>query len=167
MDEPRRTCSKTAEEHALDKTIQQNEAEHFRDIFKAAKIIPNKLEHYPKWRFSGTFQDFKTPIQWATLIRWILVGPNITLDHQSRQKSVDKMLLRLYKTNRQISYVTKAESSCRNPKLTFHKVIAAANPRSVNQPIYESQKHQILKSLVGWWYLSIATDQLPAPDAFI
>lgn len=45
MDERRRTCSKTAEEHALDKTIQQNEAEHFRDIFKAAKIIPNKLEH--------------------------------------------------------------------------------------------------------------------------
>ena len=50
-------------------------------------------------------------MQLATLIRWILVGSNVTLDHQPRQKSVDKMtelisqlVLRSFKTNKHVWY---------------------------------------------------------------
>ena len=139
VNEPDRICTETVEEHVLDAAVKQSEAENFKDIFKEAKIIRKKLEHQPKWRFHGTFEDFKTPMQFATLIQWILVGPNVTLDHQPRQKPVDKMtevisqpVLRSFKTNRKANYVPKAYSNCRKSKLTCWKVFVAANKNIIH-----------------------------------
>ena len=72
VNEPYRICSETAEKHALDVTIKQSEAENFGDISEAAKIIRKELQHQPKWRFNGTFEDFKTPMQLRCFIAEVL-----------------------------------------------------------------------------------------------
>ena len=76
MNEPYRICSETAEEHALDVTIKQSEAENFGDISEAAKIIRKELQHQPKWRFNGTFEDFKTSMQLRCFIAEVLTTNN-------------------------------------------------------------------------------------------
>lgn len=119
MNEPDWICSETAEENALDVAIKKRKAEKFWRNFQSSQIIRKELEHQPKWRYNGTFEDFETLIQLATLIRWILVGPYVTFDYQLGVKSVDKMrevisqlVLQSFKTNKEENYAPHTDNNC-------------------------------------------------------
>ena len=65
---PERICSQSAEDHAIEVALQQNEVEKLKEIYNAAKIIRTELENMNKWKFSGSFSDFTAPTQLSTLI---------------------------------------------------------------------------------------------------
>ena len=51
INEPQRICSESAEDHAIEVALQQNEVEKFKEIYNAANIISKEFKKLNKWKF--------------------------------------------------------------------------------------------------------------------
>ena len=60
--EPERICSESAEDHAIEVALQQNEVDKFKEIYNATETLRTELEKMSKLKFSGSFSDFTTPM---------------------------------------------------------------------------------------------------------
>ena len=111
---PERICSESAEDHAIEVALQQNEVEKFKEIYNAAKIIRTELEKMNKWKFSGSFSDFTAPTQFSTLIRWIVFGPKCSTENMSKKNFIKKItdvvtqvVIQSFMSKRQVTYDPK------------------------------------------------------------
>ena len=158
----RSLCSDKASDYALDAVMKQSEAENYGDLFKAAKLIREELEKHQKWKFTGSFNDFVVPTHLETLLRWIIVSPNVSLYKGERQRSVDKsvlvtsqLVMQSFKTSRQVRYEGKAESN-RGMNSTIE------TPLSVGIGLYIHQKTRS-KEIIDTLYdlnLSISSNKV-------
>ena len=119
LNEPDRICSTSTDNHALDMALQQSEAEKFKEIYNAAIIIRTELEKMEKWKFTGSFKDFKAPIQLSTLIRWIIYGPTVSLETKTDEKRnsimkvvdvVTQVVTQSFHSKRQVTYKSKSDN---------------------------------------------------------
>ena len=92
-----RICSESAEDHATEVALQQNEVEKLKEIYNAAKIIRTELEKMNKWKFSGSFSDFPAPTKLSTLIRWVVFGPKCATENMSKKNFIKKDQMLLHK----------------------------------------------------------------------
>ena len=89
--EPERICSESAEEHAIEVALQQNEVDKFKEIYNAAKMIRTELEKMNKWKFSASFSNFIAPTQLSTLIRCIVFSPKCATENMSKKNFIKKI----------------------------------------------------------------------------
>ena len=113
--EPDRICSESAEDHAIEMALQQSEAENFKELYNAAKIIRTELEKNNKWKFSGSFSDFTAPTQLSTLIRWIVFGPKCGTENMPEKNfikkisdTVTRVVMQNFMSKRQVNYEPKS-----------------------------------------------------------
>ena len=112
--EPERICSESAEDHAIEVALQQNEVDKFKEIYNAAKMIRTELEKMNKWKFSGSLSDFTALTKLSNLIRWIVFGPKCATENMSKKNFIKKItdvvthvVMRSFTSKRQVIYDPK------------------------------------------------------------
>ena len=125
--ESERLCSKQTQGAFIEETFK-NTKENFSTIFDCAKTIRNDIQKSQRWKFHGSFENFKffrinIPKNLSSLVRWILTGPKDITD--TRKKAFDISVTNIYqiimgsiKSNRQVNYKTVSTT---NP--VFQKIL--------------------------------------------
>ena len=110
--EPINICSSRTESRAIDIEMH-NKADDFNTLFKASKLLRKELSSHPKWAFKGSFDDFIHPKLLITFLRWILLGPNLSVESEERTRKIEntvsvaaQVLTQSFKTTRQSSLGT-------------------------------------------------------------
>ena len=108
---PEQVCSEIAQGQAVDIAISKNKREILSEILNVSKVIRDELQSQEKWKFTGTFANFKEPELLSTLIKWILIGPNEVVEYEDRRKTVENTtlivtqhIMQSFKTKRQVQY---------------------------------------------------------------
>lgn len=117
---PQRTTDKVLKEYC-------DEAEVNKDmniLCKAAAIIRKEIENTKDWQFTGTFDDFETPMKLQQLMKWVIAGPRTQLVVK-REEEVEKCSRNLaqhvvssFRTKQQLTYEPKANHTFQKNKLT-------------------------------------------------
>ena len=69
-----------------------------------------------RWKFNGSFNDFKIPKSLTTLLRWVLVGPSPSFTNESVKKTTTKhnikniaqIIMRSTKSTKQVTQNTES-----------------------------------------------------------
>ena len=76
------------------------------------------------WQFTGTFDDFETPMKLQQLMKWVIAGPRTQLVVK-REEEVEKCsrnlaqhVVSLFRTKRQLTYEPKANHMFQKNKVT-------------------------------------------------
>ena len=111
VNEPMNVCSSRTESRAMDIAIMQNQVDEFNLLFKASKLLRKELSSNPKWVFKGSFDDFVHPELLTTFLRWVLLGPNLSVEGEKRTQKIEntvsvatQVLMQSFKTKCQSSY---------------------------------------------------------------
>ena len=114
---PEMLCSVIAQEQAIDIALSNNIEESLADILRVAKAIRIELASRKKWTFTGSLSNFSEPPLLSTLVKWLLIGPNQTIEHTHRRASIDRtvsvvtqLIMQSFKTDFQVNYQTTHNS---------------------------------------------------------
>jgi len=90
---------------------------NMKAVFESAKVIRRDIAEALKqpWKFQGSLLDEnQVPKSLEAFIRWILIGPMLTLESTQREHSIQlvtrniaQTIMFAYKSDRQVSYVPK------------------------------------------------------------
>jgi len=86
-------CSETAQGQVIDIAVAQSKADNLTEILNVSKIVGNELLSQKKWAYQGSFSNFQEAPLLSALIKWILIGPNQMIEHESRRESIEKKFL--------------------------------------------------------------------------
>ena len=113
---PKRNTKKTCNLLHLvkrDKVLKEYETEVNKEmdiLCKDAAIIRKENENTKVWQFTGTFDDFETPMKLQQLFKWVIAGPRTRLVVK-REEEVEKCCRNLaqhivssFRTKRQLTY---------------------------------------------------------------
>ena len=88
-----------------------NKVDDFNTLFEASKLLRKELSSHPKWAFKGSFDDFIHPKIFISFLRWVLPGPNLSVESEKRTRKIEnavsvaaQVLKQSFKTTRQSSY---------------------------------------------------------------
>ena len=73
-------------------------------------MIRKELEKHERWKFTGSLDGIKIPVELSTLICWIVFGPNVALENQPKTRLsktssiVSQIMVQSFKSKRQVRY---------------------------------------------------------------
>ena len=116
---PRRRKPENIHSDQLNKKLvndHSNKADDFAAIFEVAKILRKDIMNLRRWKFNGSFNDFKIPKSLTTLLKWVLVGPSPSFTNESAKKTTTKhnikniaqIIMRSTKSTKQITQNTES-----------------------------------------------------------
>ena len=93
-----------------------NKADDFDAIFEVAKILRRDIMNLRQWKCNGSFDDFKIPKSFTTLLEWVLVGPSSSFTNESVKKTTTKyninniaqIIMRSTKSRKQVTQNTES-----------------------------------------------------------
>ena len=73
-------------------------------------MLSNELNSHDRWQYKGTFTDFEVPELLSTFVKWIIVGPHMSLGNSVRVEMIEnavsivtELIMQSFKTNRQVT----------------------------------------------------------------
>ena len=106
--ESERICSTNLIHKSVDK-YYHNINDQIKTIYNAAKIIREEILSKEAWEFKGTFSDYEPCKLLEPFLKWIITGPQNTMNSDTRNHEVKQDISRLSqiisqctKTKRQI-----------------------------------------------------------------
>jgi len=119
MNEPDRMYTSRTKRAAIDNLDEAagDASSNMKAVFESAKVIRRDIAEALKqpWKFQGSLLDEnQVPKSLEAFIRWILIGPMLTLESTQREHSIQlvtrniaQTIMFAYKSDRQVSYVPK------------------------------------------------------------
>ena len=111
VNEPMQLCSSQTESNVLDSAGIHSNSDDFNILLKAAKLLRSELSSHSRWHYKGTFDDFKASELLSTFVKWLIVGPHMTLENIVRSENTEntisiitEMIMQSFKTNHPINY---------------------------------------------------------------
>ena len=97
-------------------------------LCKTTSINRKAIENIKVWQFTGTFDDFETPMKLQQLMKWVIAEPCTQLvikredEVEKCSRNLAQHVVSLFRTKRQLTYEPKANHTFQKNKVTFLNV---------------------------------------------
>ena len=112
-------------EALMTKFYQDSEpGEDMKSLYKASQIIRKEISGLEEWSFTGSFDDFTTPMKLQQLMKWIISGPhtvlniNRELQIEKSSRNLAQHIVSSFRSRRQVAYETKTDGKFQKSKRT-------------------------------------------------
>ena len=93
-------------------------------LCEAAAIIRKEIENTKVWQFTGTFDDFETPMKLQQLMKWVIAASRTHLmvkreeEVEKRSRNLSQHVASSFRTKRQLTYEPKANHTFQKNNVT-------------------------------------------------
>ena len=152
--QPEIICSANTCTKSINKSFK-NSSDDFNIIFKAAKLIRNKIISQENWKFEGDFDTFSIPQELKSLLQWIIIGPRKTLDKKPQKikevensvKITSQVIMSCLKTPRQVNNISSE---------TFHQLKETPFTVGLGLHIHKKTRNKTLIDMLSNFNLCIS-----------
>ena len=122
-------------------------------------MIRKEILELDKWKYSGSFDDFKLPEQLKSLFRWIITGPRSSLKECSKRKDdidnsvniLGQLMITSTKTRRQVTYMSEQR---------FRQAIETPFTVGMGMHIHKTTRNKSLVNMLNNFNLCISYDKI-------
>ena len=74
-----------------------NALDTYNKIFAAASLVRCDILNKNRWKFTGSYDDYKIPTSLEQLLKWVIIGLKNTVDLNTKKKKNVDVTIKKYK----------------------------------------------------------------------